>query len=280
MCRHHGMTRRTFIQDLGKGVLGISVGTVLLGACGSDGDSGTSANATTGAIEVAPDSTTTVAPAVSASSSTSAPQSDPTGLDTRQIVLGSVSAYVLVRGTEAAVVDTGGSGSAPAIEQGLVEAGLSWSDVGNVILTHRHPDHVGSLGAVADAAAAAVLSAGAGDIPAISAPRPVEPLDDGQQIFGLDVVATPGHTPGHVAVFDPGTATLIAGDSINGEDSGVELIVDGVGAPNSAFTPDMDSAIESVRRLVALEPDAIFFGHGIPKIGGAATALAALSDQL
>ena len=34
-------------------------------------------------------------------------------------------------------------------------------------------------------------------------------------MFGLQLIGTPGHTPGHLAVFDPGTSLLVAGDALN-----------------------------------------------------------------
>ncbi|MDH3500189.1 MAG: MBL fold metallo-hydrolase, partial [Acidimicrobiia bacterium] len=181
--------------------------------------------------------------------------------------------------TEAAIVDTGFEGSAPAIEQGLSEAGVGWSNVGHVILTHRHPDHIGSLSAVADAAHQADLGAGAADIDAMTSPRPIDALADGQDVFGLQVVATPGHTPGHISVFDAATQILVAGDAINRDGASVP-VVNGVGGPNPQFTPDMDTAVESTRKLAALNPDTIFFGHGEPKVGGAAAALQELVDGL
>jgi glyoxylase-like metal-dependent hydrolase (beta-lactamase superfamily II) len=58
-----------------------------------------------------------------------------------------VSAYVLVRGKEAAVVDTSVTGSVTQIGDALVAAGSSWGAVRHVILTHQHPDHVGSVAA-------------------------------------------------------------------------------------------------------------------------------------
>ena len=55
-----------------------------------------------------------------------------------------VSAYILVRAGEAAVVDTGVEGSADAIDAALAGIGLDWSAVGHLVLTHHHADHVGS----------------------------------------------------------------------------------------------------------------------------------------
>lgn len=276
----HRVDRRTFIRDMGKGVLGISVGGWSLAACTDETPATSepapleSSAATTAVAETATTSPTTVG-----TTATTA-ETAPGGVEIRRVDLGFVSAYVLVRGAEATIVDTGVGGSAGAIEQGLADVGLGWGNVGNVILTHRHPDHVGSLGDVAAAAGQAVLGSGAADAAVISSPRPLETYEDGAEVFGLQIVATPGHTPGHISVFDPATATIVAGDALNGEGSGVEALVDGVGGPNPRFTPEMDLAIDSARKLAALKPNTILFGHGAPKTGAAAAALEALLATL
>lgn len=69
-------------------------------------------------------------------------------VDYRIVNLGFVNAYVLVRGNEVAVVDTGVANSQNKIGEVIKAAGRSWEDVRHVILTHHHPDHVGSLDAV------------------------------------------------------------------------------------------------------------------------------------
>ena len=59
---------------------------------------------------------------------TPAAQADEMHADIRRAVLGAggfVSAYVVVRGTEAAIVDTGVSGSAQRIGEVVQEAGLA-----------------------------------------------------------------------------------------------------------------------------------------------------------
>lgn len=256
-----GLTRRIFIRDLGLGAVGIAVGGTVLTACGNE--------------PPAP------APPVPATGSSAASRpADSGGLTVRRVRLDFVSAYVLVRGRNVAIVDTGVGGSAGEIERALAEVGVGWSDVGSVILTHRHPDHVGSLGDVAASAEDAVLFAGAADVEAIEAPRPLEPVGDGDTVLGLAVVESPGHTPGHISVFDPDSRILVAGDALNGDGSGVETIVDGVGGPNPRFTADMSAAVASVAKLAALSPDTIYFGHGEPRLGGAADALAALVSRL
>jgi glyoxylase-like metal-dependent hydrolase (beta-lactamase superfamily II) len=276
------LDRRTFIRDMGKGVIGIAVGGLALVACG-DAETGSDSTAST---DAAPTTGATTTPATQPSpattrTSTSTTAAAATGaLTFERVALGNVSAYLLVRGTEAAIVDTGNPGSAGDIEAALSSVGLGWADVGHVIVTHRHGDHVGSLNAVAEAATDAILGTGAGDIDSITAPRPLEAYEDGASVFGLQVVTTPGHTPGHIAVWDAATSVLVAGDAINGSGSGVAAMVDGVGGPNPQFSPDMAGAIDSVSKMAALQPDTILFGHGDPKLGGAAAALSALADQL
>ncbi len=272
-------TRRIFIRDIGRGVVALTVGGSFLAAC-STGDQGEPPASEPSTTPTRPPSSTSTTGAAAPPSSTSTSRAVTVELTVGRVNLDFVSAYVLVRGAGAAIVDTGVEGSTDAVERGLAEVGLAWSDVGQVILTHRHGDHVGSLPEVATRAADAVLYAGVADIEAITAPRPIEGVGDGDTVFGLEVVDTPGHTPGHIAVFDPATAILVAGDSLNGEGSGVANVVDGVGGPNPRFTPDMATAIESVRKLAGLTPDTIYFGHGEPKIGDAAAALDELVARL
>ena len=188
-------------------------------------------------------------------------------------MLGGVSAYVLVRAGEAAVVDTGNPGDAGDIAATLDGLGIGWDDVSTVILTHLHVDHVGSLGDVMAAAPEAVGFAGAPDIASIPSPRTLTPVGDGDSVFGLEIIATPGHTPGSIVVLDPGSGLLVAGDAMRGGDGGV------IGA-NSRFTDDMDLANRSIKKLAALQFDTVVFGHGEPVVGGAAEQVAALAATL
>src|ERR1051326_8899196 len=56
---------------------------------------------------------------------------------------GFVSSYIVVRGSEAAIVDTGVPGSAQRIGEVVQEAGVGWDAVRHLIVTHLHPDHAG-----------------------------------------------------------------------------------------------------------------------------------------
>ena len=190
-----------------------------------------------------------------------------------QVNLGFVNAYVLVRGKEAAVVDTGTPNNAPKIADVVRTAGLSWDAVHHVILTHYHLDHIGSVGEVLAAAAKATAYAGAADIPQIKSPRPLKAVGDNDEVFGLRVIATPGHTPGHVCVFDPSGSLLILGDAMNNIESKL-------GGPNPQYTADMAQAHQSVKKLAKLKFERAVFGHGEPIDRGAAQAIAKLAATL
>jgi glyoxylase-like metal-dependent hydrolase (beta-lactamase superfamily II) len=190
-----------------------------------------------------------------------------------QVNLGFVNAYVLVRGKEAAVVDTGTAGNASKIADVVRTAGLSWDAVHHVILTHYHPDHIGSVAEVLGAAAKATAYAGAADIPQIKSPRPLKAVADNDEVFGLRVIATPGHTLGHVCVFDPAGSLLILGDAMN--NTGNKLA-----GPNPQYTTDMAQAHQSVKKLAKLTFQRAVFGHGDPIDKGASQAIGKLAAIL
>jgi glyoxylase-like metal-dependent hydrolase (beta-lactamase superfamily II) len=181
-----------------------------------------------------------------------------------------VSAYVLVRGNEAAVVDTGVGGSADAIGQVLDSAGPGWGGVRHVVLTHKHPDHAGSISDVLDQATSATGYIGQADQTEVDAD--LRALADGDDVFGLQIVGTPGHTAGHISIFDEDTGVLVAGDALN-NDGGL------AGSPPE-FTEDEAAAAASVRKMAGLAPRTILVGHGDPVTDGAAEELQALASSL
>jgi glyoxylase-like metal-dependent hydrolase (beta-lactamase superfamily II) len=183
-----------------------------------------------------------------------------------------VSAYVLVRGREAAVVDTGVGGSLEAITGVLDEAGPGLAGVRHVILTHKHPDHAGSISEVLAATPQATGYVGTGDLSEVDATPRLTPLDDGDEVFGLQLVGTPGHTPGHLAVFDADTGVLVAGDALTN--------MGGLAGPSPEFTEDEAAAEDSVRKLAGLAPRTILVGHGEPVLEGASSALEELARSL
>jgi glyoxylase-like metal-dependent hydrolase (beta-lactamase superfamily II) len=194
-------------------------------------------------------------------------------LSYNQVNMGFVNAYVLVRRNEVAIVDTGVANSEDKIGEVLKAAGRDWSDVRHVILTHFHPDHAGSMNAVMAASSNAVAYAGAMDIPMIKTAVTIKSVADGDDVFGLQIIATPGHTPGHVSVYDPVGSAFITGDAIG--NTGGTLT-----GPNPRFSIDMPTALNSVRKIAALSFETAYFMHGETITVGASAAIAALAKTL
>jgi glyoxylase-like metal-dependent hydrolase (beta-lactamase superfamily II) len=146
-----------------------------------------------------------------------------------------------------------------------------------VLLTHLHVDHVGGLDAVP---AARVLTtaeelryARAPDswmepeYPAASRtldPRRVRVVDDGHDVFSdgtVVVVATPGHTPGHVSVLLhlPETgAVLLPGDAAWTR----RTLLDDAAVPGLLWDePTWQRSRRRLRRLVAEHEARVFYTH-------------------
>ncbi|WP_406296280.1 MBL fold metallo-hydrolase [Streptomyces sp. NBC_00624] len=191
---------------------------------------------------------------------------------------------LLLHGRQPALVDTGFVGHA---EETAAWARAHAGEVGLVVNTHWHSDHVGG-NALLQAQGAAV-AAGAPEAEAIErrdpgccaaeyldqpvAPYTVDvPLDDGQVLrlgdAEWEVVPTPGHTPGHLALWEPEERLLVVGDALSDYDVGwVSLALDGLDAATTALA--------SLKRMADLAPRVILPSHGpIPADPGAAFAAA------
>jgi glyoxylase-like metal-dependent hydrolase (beta-lactamase superfamily II) len=248
------------LAEMGKAGLAIAVFGVA--ACSSETTAPPSA--TTGSTGGSAQTTTTSAPAESTTTILE-------GSSFERVDLGFVSAYILYRGGEAALIDTGVAGSEAEIETALAAIGLGWDAIGHVIVTHKHPDHQGSLGAVVALATSAQVYAGAEDIPAMEGVASPTAVGDGDQVFGLAIIETPGHTPGHISVLDAVAGILVTGDALNGVPSA------GVAGPEPQFSEDMTTAIESVAKLAAFNYETALFGHGPPVLVGASGMVNALT---
>ena len=87
-------------------------------------------------------------------------------------------------------------------------------------------------------------------------------LKDGDEIDGLKVIHTPGHTKGSICLYKPGEI-LFAGDALRTDKGG-----------NPKPSPkmmnlDTREALESVEKLAALEFHVLLPGHGVPAINRA-----------
>ncbi len=269
-------SRRAFLGDVGRGTLALAVVTPLAAACAGGDDEASPSSPSGGDDPTGGSTTTTTAAAddsVAEEGAGSGEATDDAGDELRwaRANLGFVSAYVLARGNRAAVVDTGVAGSAAAIGESLGTLGLNYDDVDHVVLTHHHGDHAGSIGEVMELAAGATVYAGEADLDQISA-ESIVGLAGGEDVFGLEMLSTPGHTAGHMAVIDHTAGLLVAGDAIFTDGGGV------IEGPERFFD-DIPRSRDTIRQLAQLSFNTLLVGHGEPITDAADTAVAALADS-
>jgi glyoxylase-like metal-dependent hydrolase (beta-lactamase superfamily II) len=177
------------------------------------------------------------------------------------------------------VVDAGTKGAAKR----LIKA-LHGHAIDAHALTHGHPDHAGASKRLADAFEVPVW-VGERDRADVESGRPAaadtwakpavgrltryEPvavaraLREGDDLgHGFAVLETPGHSDGHVAFWRESDRTLVAGDVLF--NMHVLTTVPGLREPPTILTRDPQRNRESARRLAALEPELVLFGHGPP----------------
>jgi glyoxylase-like metal-dependent hydrolase (beta-lactamase superfamily II) len=188
-----------------------------------------------------------------------------------------VNAFLVREDDGLTLVDTMMGGERTATE---VIAAASAEPIRRIALTHGHGDHVGSLDALKDRLGAEVevlmpeldarIHAGEhvvngklpGSWPTLRT-RPDTLLSAGDRVGSLEVVASPGHSPGHVSFLDTRDGTLIAGD--------VYTAYGGVSVTSHYYwrfplatmaTWDRRLDLESARSLRALDPSILLVGHG------------------
>jgi glyoxylase-like metal-dependent hydrolase (beta-lactamase superfamily II) len=200
---------------------------------------------------------------------------------TRISRFGLVNAYLVEEDDGLTLVDTALPRSAGAI---LKAARATNRPIRRIALTHAHGDHVGSLDALAgelgdvevlisrrDARLLAKdLSLDAGEpqdkprgmFPGTEA-RPTRTFEPGERVGSLEVVAAPGHTPGHVAFLDPRDGTLLCGDAFSTLGGVATTAKVNPRFPLPALaTWHRPTALASARALRALDPARLAPGHG------------------
>jgi glyoxylase-like metal-dependent hydrolase (beta-lactamase superfamily II) len=212
-----------------------------------------------------------------------------------QITVRCVNIVLIVEET-LTLVDTGFRGSHRKIIDYIRRLGRSVEEVSLIIITHNHLDHVGGLPVLRNFSSAKVAlhKADLSDsesglpypgyliklmhLPPISILRPfvyAKPSDVDLQLAGgevlptlggLEVIHTPGHTPGSISLFSAKKRLLIVGDAINNRHRDFR-------PPPKDVSSDLSQAIESIKRLARLDFENLCCGHGRPIVGGASARL-------
>jgi glyoxylase-like metal-dependent hydrolase (beta-lactamase superfamily II) len=102
-------------------------------------------------------------------------------------------------------------------------------------------------------------------------------LAEGDEVGGFRVVDAPGHSPGHVAFWRESDRVLICGDVFFNMQ--IPSLKPGLREPPRIFTPDPGRNRASMRKLLALEPEIVGFGHG-PVLTGATPRLRAFTASV
>jgi glyoxylase-like metal-dependent hydrolase (beta-lactamase superfamily II) len=194
---------------------------------------------------------------------------------------GFVNSYLVEEEDGLTVIDTMVPRSAKSI---LAAAEKLGKPITTILLTHPHTDHVGSLdelhAALPDAAVVVserdaryldkVMTLDPGEPQAKlrggwpgAETKPTRTVAPGERVGSLEVVASPGHTPGHVSFLDLRDRTLYTGDAYSTL-GGVATAAKGrpLFPLVSMATWHKPTAVESAKTLRALEPARIAPGHG------------------
>jgi len=205
---------------------------------------------------------------------------------------GLVNCYLVRENDGLTLVDTMVGGSATQIY--TAANGLN-RPLRRILLTHAHMDHVGSLDALSNKLIGVEVAVGRRESRLLTSDFRTEPgeptekvrgsfskvetipsvlLTEGECYGSLKVIASPGHTPGHLAFFDVRSGSLIAGDALTSVGG---LRVSGDGPAIFPFanwaTWDKPTALASARKLAALEPKKIVVGHGMAIVANASQVL-------
>ncbi|MEE8372518.1 MAG: MBL fold metallo-hydrolase [Dehalococcoidia bacterium] len=182
------------------------------------------------------------------------------------------------------------------LEEGIRQAGASIEDISQIVATHFHPDHYGLAGQVRKISGAKValhqkespfielrhipseqrlqgmtdwlLRNGVpeNEIPDVDFTMKMDVpdvfLSGGEKIgtgqFDFEVMWTPGHSPGHICLYDKEKRLLISGDHII-----ADITPDISAYPMSGSNP-LGDYLNSLRKVDKLDVQLVLPGHGSP----------------
>ena len=190
------------------------------------------------------------------------------------------------------LVDCGYEGSLPLIDRELKKHKLTVHDVNGILISHDDIDHVGGLYEFKAFNPGLKVYSSRIEAPYVSGQRkskrleqaeqmlehlpddhkpwaesfiqslksiqrvPVDfVLEDGNEWEGLQIIQTPGHTPGHISLYHAHEQTLIANDALVYENNLLDIA-------NPQFALDLKEAVNSVIVISQLSIRTIHCYHG------------------
>ena len=202
---------------------------------------------------------------------------------------------VLIKTSRSLILfDAGYPNQIDAFRLEMERIGYKLSDLTHVVISHQDHDHIGSLAALKRGHTQIIVLASSLEEPFISGKQEslrvkqareynkslegedkkwgegflnylmtIEPCGIDEAIVdfpyfmdeGIEIIPTPGHTPGHISIYIKDQRTLLAGDAIAYEKG--ELTI-----ANPQFTLDMPACKKSIRELAHLDIDTLICYHG------------------
>ncbi len=187
------------------------------------------------------------------------------------------------------VIDAGWRVSGRRMLQFLSDLGRSPEEISYIVSTHFHLDHIGGIAHLQENSSGKI-AAHESEVPFLQqkdghrlpSPTPNQALTllmaplfallkprkflvdvhlkDGSKLEplgGMEIVHTPGHTPGSISLNFPEKGLLMVGDAL--QYKGGKL-----GLPSRVFSTDISQAKESIRRLAQLDFEVLCFSHFPP----------------
>ena len=216
------------------------------------------------------------------------------------------NSYLLTSGSELTLIDTGIPADAKAVQSEIKRAGYPLSQLNLIILTHGHGDHAGGAARLRESAPAEIAAhpeeihylRKKASLPfrsllkkalfwladQVLLPRPtldgIQPVQDGDRIEaagGLEVIHTPGHTPGSTSYYQAERGILFCGDALFTRHPltgrpGLQL-------PPHLVTVAPELAYQSALQLAELDLNLLCPGHGAPLEENPGSALDALLKE-
>ncbi len=203
--------------------------------------------------------------------------------------------YLIDGGGALALIDAGGGGGVKRIMENVKGLGLDPKKIELLVLTHCHFDHIGGAGGIKretgcsvaahEAEVEEVKKLGPLTLYEMAKARGLEfegvevdvRLQGGERLkvgeVEIEVLHTPGHTPGGVSLLlreDEGL-DLFTGDTASAQ--GRLGWINGPGC-------NLDEWKRSIKRMVDLQPDRLFPGHGVFVLSGALDHLRLLDEKM